>query len=114
MRRKAEIAAPKREIPAESYGINAKSAEYILCPANAIADAFYKRNPDNPYRLKTVDGAEHIATFVCTWCNRDCTYDEELEATCQKYYGMTFEGIRSMWIGRLGRVDDYWHLIKLS
>ena len=102
------------EMNAIEYKIQAKSAEYILCPANAIEDAFYKRNPDNPYCLETVDGAENIATFICSWCNRDCVYDDELEAVCQKYYGMTFEAIRSMWIGRLGRVDDYWHLIKLN
>ena len=99
---------------ATEYKIQAKSAEYILCPANAIEDAFYRRNPGNPYRLETIDGAEHSVVFLCTWFNRGTMYDDELEATCQKYYGMTFEGIRSMWIGRLCRVDDYWHLIKLD
>lgn len=102
------------EMNVRRYKIRAKSAEYILCPANAIEGDFYKRNPDDPFLLQTVDGAEHNATFICSWCNRDCAYDEELEAVCQKYYGMTFESIRSMWIGRLGRVDDYWHLIKLD
>ena len=99
---------------AKEYKIQAKSAEYILCPANAIEDAFYKRKADDTFLLQTVDGAKHEVVFLCTWFNHGSVYDDELEAACQRYYGMTFEGIRSMWIGRLGHVDDYWHLIKLN
>ena len=102
------------EMNVMEYKIQAKSAEYILCPANAIEDDFYKRKDHSPFLLQTVDGVKHSVVFLCTWFNRGTMYDDELEATCQRYYGMTFEGIRSMWIGRLGRVDDYWHLIKLN
>lgn len=102
------------EMNVRKYKIQAKSAEYILCPANAIEDAFYKRKADSPFLLKTADGAKHSVVFLCTWFNHGSVYDEELEAACQRYYGMTFEGIRSIWIGRLGRVDDFWHLIKLD
>ena len=98
----------------EQYYIQAKSSEWILCPANAIAREFYTRAPNIEPELVTNDGVIHKCQFVSTWNNRDGVYEDEFECVCQRLYNMSFESIRSMWIGRLGRLDDYWHLIKLD
>lgn len=96
------------------YRIKAKSADFIFCPANAIEDGFYNRNSYVLPELVTNDGHVHKCQFIGTWNNRGGVYDEEFENICQDKYGMPFLSVRSMWIGRLGRVDDFWHLIKLD
>lgn len=83
--------------------INAKFAEYLLAPANGIQNE----------ELETMDGIRCRPEFQATWNNAGGSYDDELEGVCQKYYGCTFQSIRSIWIGRLGYVSDFWHLVKL-
>lgn len=41
------------------------------------------------------------------WCEKD------LERHSQRLYGWTFSRVRSHWIARLGKVEDWWDRIKL-
>lgn len=111
-RQVTQTVAPSR--PAVKYSIQAKSAEYVFCPANAIEPEFYRRNPYTPFRMVTTDGIVNDATFIETWYDRAGVFTDEFDSVCQRYYGMNFESIKSIWIGRLGTLDDYWHLIKLE
>lgn len=111
MRGKREY-EPERRVYA--YRIDAKPAEYIFCPANAIENEFYHRDPYIIPALVTSEGNTHKARFIGTWNNSGGVYEEEFESICRKYYGMSFVSIRSLWIGRLGKLDNYWHLIKLD
>ena len=105
---------PKPITTVRQYRIHAKSAEFVFCPANAIENGFYTRDSYVTPELVATDGVAHKATFIGTWNNRGGVYEEEFENICQKYYGLPFVSIRSMWIGRLDKLDDYWHLIKLD
>lgn len=109
MKKKSEI--PRTVV---TYRIQAKASEYILCPANAIEHDFYVRNQNILPQLGTTDGSVHEARFESTWNNANGAYDEELDRLCQRMFRVPFVSVRSMWIGRLGRIDDYWHLIKLE
>lgn len=104
----------KPERVVAQYSIMAKPTEYIFCPANAIDEQFYHRDSYIIPELVTTDGVAHRATFIGTWNNRGGVYEDEFENICQKRYGVPFMNIRSMWIGRLDKLDDYWHLIKLE
>ena len=110
-RGKAERVKPVTTV---RYRIESKSAEYVFCPANAIEYGFYTRDSSILPELVTSDGVVHRCQFVGTWNNCDGVYEDEFENICQRRYGMPFVSIRSMWIGRLGHVDDFWHLIKLD
>lgn len=98
----------------EQYYIQAKSAEYVFCPANAIDSEFYHRDSYVIPEFVTTDGVAHRPTFIGTWNNRGGLYQDEFERICQRYYGTSFVAIRSIWIGRLDKLDDFWHLIKLD
>lgn len=65
-------------------------------------------------QFKTSDGINVSVKFISTWNNKDGQYDEQLDGICNREYGAPFATIRSIWIGRLGKVDEYWHLIKLT
>ena len=52
--------------------------------------------------------------FQTTWNNKGGAFEEELEQVSMVRFGVPFQSIRSIWIGRLGHIDDYWHLIKLE
>ena len=84
--------------------IQCKFAEYMLAPANAL------RQADS---YETMDGIVCRLEYVATWNNSDGSYDGELEDVCQHRFGCPFSTIRSIWISRLGRVDVYWHLVKM-
>lgn len=84
--------------------IQCKFAEYMLAPANAIIDA---------ETYETTDGITCRLKYISTWNNSDGSYDGELEDVCQHRFGCTFSTIRSIWISRLGRIDCYWHLVKM-
>lgn len=86
--------------------LQCKFKELILLPANAIDTR------EKQYR--TVDGIDVSVQFISTWNNKDGQYDERLDDLCLREYNTPFSMIRSIWIGRLGVVDDYWHLIKLT
>ena len=96
------------------YKIEAKFNEYVLCPRNAIEYGFYTRNPSVLSELVTADGSVCEAEFIATWNDTGGVYDEEFDSICQSRFGAPFVSIRSIWISRLGRLDDYWHLIKLK
>lgn len=98
----------------KQYRIQAKFAEYVFCPANAIEYEFYNRDSCVIPEFITNDGTTHRPTFISTWNNLDRVYEDEFEDICQKYYDEPFVTIRSIWIGRLDRIDDFWHLIKLE
>lgn len=83
--------------------INAKFAEYLLVPANGIAFG----------EVETTDGIMCRTEFQATWNNADGSFDDELDGICQREYKCSFQSIRSIWIGRLGYVSDFWHLVKL-
>ena len=114
MPRKAQIEPSLQQRIVARYYINAKSAEYVFCPANAIEYEFYHRDPYVIPELVTTDGVAHKAEFIGTWNNVGDVYEDEFENICKMYYGAPFMSIKSVWIGRLGKLDDYWHLIKLD
>ena len=98
----------------ETYDLGAKFAEWVFCPADAIDGRFYHRAPNTDIRFRTTDGVIANPCFEGTWNNTDGMYDEEFERICQDKYGRPFMNIRSIWVSRLGKVDDYWHLIRLE
>lgn len=96
------------------YRINVKYAPEVFIPANAIESAYYEERRRNEVTFLTSDGIEVRPVFVRTSNNKDGLFDEEFDEYCQGHFGMTFEYFRKIWFGRLGRVDDYWHFIKLE
>ena len=90
------------------FRINCDYSEYVLVPHNAIekiaVGCYYRTRNDTLVRGK----------FLCTWNNSDGSYDEELDEISLKYWNVHFPAIRSMWIARIGNVDNFWHLIKLN
>lgn len=84
--------------------IQCKFAEWMLAPSNAIQQA---------ETYETMDGVTCRLKYISTWNNSGGDYDEELEDVCQSKFGCPFSTIRSIWISRLGRVDVYWHLVKM-
>lgn len=83
--------------------IKAKFAERLLVPENGIGRG----------EIETADGVRCQAEFQTTWNNAGGFFDDELEALCQREYGCSFQTIKSIWIGRIGVLSDYWHLVKL-
>lgn len=83
--------------------IKAKFADKLLVPANGITRG----------DVETLDGVRCRTEFQTTWNNAGGFFDDELEALCQREYKCSFQAIKSIWIGRLGYVSDYWHLVKL-
>lgn len=98
----------------ERYNISAKFNEYVFCPANAIEERFYNRSEAVLPEFVTTDGVICSAEFIGTWNNRGNVYEDEFDRICQRRYGIPFVSIRSMWIGRLGTLDYFWHLIRLE
>ena len=102
-------------IPNELYRIKAKFAPDVFLPSNAIDNSFWKRTSNNKnYRFITTDGHTCRVEFICTSNNSDGEYDDYFDDFCQRKFGIPYIAIRSMWIGRLDRVDSYWHWIKLE
>lgn len=96
------------------YKIQAKFADLLLCPANAIERSFYGRNPLDKVTFKTIDGVECKPEFLFTKNNEDGRFDDRLGFTCEDKWGIPFHTFRSLWYERLGYVEEYWHLIKLK
>lgn len=103
----------KMKVNIETYSYNGKFNEYVLCPANAIEESFYRKPNDVIVRFLTSDGFIVKPDFIATWNNKDNYFEDELEKECQNRYGMSYEEVRRLWNSRLHYVDDYWHLIKL-
>ena len=83
--------------------IQSKFVERLLVPANGIEFG----------EVETTDGIMCRTEFQATWNNADESFNDELESICQREYKCSFQAIKSIWIGRLGYVSDYWHLVKL-
>jgi hypothetical protein len=40
---------------------------------------------------------------------------DRLECECQSLYGMSFERVRNIWVGRLNRTDlDVWYIVEMK
>lgn len=87
--------------------INCKYTEYLLVPDNAIGRTYC----DDEFM--TDDGVRCRLEFQMTCNNKDGLFDDDLDRDCLRHYGCHFSSIRSIWIGRLGQVDDFWHLVKM-
>lgn len=83
--------------------IKSKYVEYLLAPANAITDTI----------VETADGVKCKLEYQATWNNEFGRYDAELDDMCQKYYNSSLPVISNIWIGRLGFISEYWHLVKM-
>lgn len=92
------------------YKIAAKSAPVILFPSNAVEPRFWKRSMTERYQFIGTDDVIYEPEFLHTW-SRPC---EDLAECCETYFHMPFESMRSIWIARLGTLDDYWHLIRMK
>ena len=45
----------------------------------------------------------------------DEVWSERLECECQSLYGMSFERVKHIWTGRLGRTDlDVWYIVEMK
>ena len=87
--------------------VRCKFRDIVLIPANAIEGGGAET------RLLTLDGKECIAEYQCTWRNDNHQSEKSMDFECRRHFNKSFSQIRSMWIGRLGYVDDWWHLIRL-
>lgn len=104
----------QERLPCE-YKIDAKFADYILCPSNAIDPEFYHRTQYIIPRLRTRDGVLANPVFECSWNNAGGVYDEEIDGVCMSKFRVHFMSIRSMWVSRLAsKPGDCWHLIKME
>lgn len=83
--------------------IKSKFVDFLLIPFNGIL----------PGDVETTDGVKCHVEYQTTWNNKDGLYDEDLDDVCQRRIGCPFSTVRSIWFSRLGKVDDYWHLIKM-
>ena len=86
--------------------IQSKFAEYLLAPVNAFPGGFDQQ-------VETMDGVQCEGRVICAWNNTDGQLDDSLDNESLRRYGCPFPVIRSIWMGRLGKVDNYWWLIKL-
>ena len=87
--------------------LQSKFTEYLLAPANALYSGV-----EGEYL--TTDNIRVMAFLDTVWNNAEGYYDDELDRVCEYRFKCPFRFIRSIWIGRLGSVSDYWHLIKLK
>lgn len=63
---------------------------------------------------QTTDGKVCSIDFLACWKNTDGQMDDDLDCCCRNVLGYPFSTIRSIWIGRLGHVDEFWYLVKLN
>lgn len=91
------------------YPIKARFADKILAPDLALP-----RLAPEGVALMTSDGVACVAHFLSTWDNTDGRYDEELDGLCQRQWGVPFQVIRSVWIGRINNIGSLWHYIELK
>lgn len=110
------IKEPSVELPPCYYRIQAKFAEDILCPSNAIEDSFWQRplGSMTNVRFSTLDDVNCKVQFRSTTNNRDGWADGRFDDFCQQKFGITFAQLKQMWQSRLGDLDYYWHWIKLE
>ena len=91
------------------FRLAANYAEYVLCPDRAIGE------PGDVDLIAVLnDGTRAKVTFVTTWNNEGDYWLEELNRVCMERYQYPFGSIKEIWERRLGRLGNYWHLIKLE
>ena len=90
------------------YPIKARFADKILAPDLALP-----RLAPEGVALMTSDGVACVAHFLSTWDNGDGRYEVELDRLCQREWDCSFGVLRSVWIGRIDKVGNCWHLIEL-
>ena len=78
----------------------------MLAPRNAF-DSFSEE-------YQTLDGKVCTLELLTGWKNTDGQMDDDLDCCCRNVLGCSFGTIRSIWIGRLGHVDEFWFLVKLN
>lgn len=76
-------------------------------PANAVGRAY----PTDEF--VTLDNVRCHLEFHSTCNNQDGMFDDRLDQECLRLYGCHFDTIKSIWISRLGRLDDYWHTVRM-
>lgn len=86
--------------------IQCKYTPKLLAPRNA----FDSLSGD----YQTTDGKVCSIDFLACWKNTDGQMDADLDACCHNVLGCSFNTIRSIWIGRLGQIDEFWYLIRLT
>ena len=113
MRRKTvEKPVPPAPI-ARRFALKASFNRFMICPSEALEQSFFS-SQSSLVELVTSDGVAHPALFLASYNNENGSYDAELDSVCMARYGMTFDSIRSIWIGRLGYIGSYWHYIELK
>lgn len=84
-----------------------KFSEYLIAPQNALSKGVIGE-------YETLDNVHCRAFLHTVWNNESGEFDDELEDICQAYYGCSFSLIKSIWISRLGKISNFWHLVKLE
>ena len=83
-------------------------------PRNAIEPDFFKEIPRPYYKFVTMDGYECKARFNSSWKNENGIFDDSLDFVCRKNWGVPYATVKSMWIARLGTVDEFWYILRLE
>lgn len=96
----------------KKYRISARFVGEALIPALALDCDFKGDNKDASF--VTSDGVTVKLVFLSTMNNAQDFCEELLEHYCRTKYGMSFRRIEDMWSDRLGRLDDWWHVIKME
>jgi len=102
-------------VPTEKYGkLSCRFAPEVLVPSNAIDGSFFLGAPADRYIFTTMDGHKCLGTFLASWKNSEDGHNDELQDFCMERFKCGFGTIRAIMASRLGKVEDYWHLIKLE
>lgn len=97
---------------AGEFKIFCNFADEALVPHEAFERKFFERcTPFTDQSFITNDGVKCNVEFIGTWA---MVKDGELDHTCESRWGCKFSAVRSMWIDRLMRVGDTWHLIRMT
>lgn len=86
--------------------IRCKFVPKLVIPRNAF-DSFSEE-------YQTTDGIVCTLDFLVGFRVGDQQTEADLDFCCQKIHGCSFSQIRSIWFARLGRVDDFWYIVKLD
>lgn len=94
------------------YRISARFVEEALIPAEALDCDFKGDNKDAIFI--TNDGITVRLVFLSTMNNAKDFCEDRLEYYCRGKYGMSFRQFENRWADRLGRLEDWWHIIKME
>ncbi len=86
--------------------LNCRYTERVIIPGNGISTG----DLDGA----TADGKRVKLRFIGTWNNEEGRFDDELDGICLQFWGVPFMTMRSIWISRLGRVSDFWHIVEMK